>query len=426
MARAHFVTYALDSEGRPISGVSVTVREPDTTTAIAETIYAEDDPSGTTKANPFTADSDGRVEIWLDNPKIVDLLVTKTGYDDITLRAHISQLDPSTLVLKEAGTPLTQRSGINFLAGFALTDDAGNDETEVAPDWGGTGDIADIAASEAAGSTAKVADAGHVHAHPSGLGADLHHAKAHTHDGADGSGTVAHGDLTGAAADDHHAQAHTHDGADSSGTVSHTDLTDLTTGDPHTQYQLESGHTLAQHDTLGLATQAELDTAEAALTTHEADTDGHHTEAHDARQHTYIGCVIDGDAAQQIADATETAVVFNETDVIDTHAFHDPASQNTRITIPAAFDGHYVRLRAWIIFEANATGRREVYYAKNGAQSGDFAITHEPSASAHRVYFESAPLLVATGDYFEILAFQNSGGPLDVQDPKAELQVLGV
>ncbi len=54
--------------------------------------------------------------------------------------------------------------------------------------------------------------------------ADAHHAKAHAHDGTDGSGTVAHGSLTGVTADQHHAKLHAADhvsgGADAlSGTL---------------------------------------------------------------------------------------------------------------------------------------------------------------------------------------------------------------
>ncbi len=38
--------------------------------------------------------------------------------------------------------------------------------------------------------------------------ANAHHAKVHAHDGADGSGTVAHANTTGQTADDHHAEDH--------------------------------------------------------------------------------------------------------------------------------------------------------------------------------------------------------------------------
>ena len=163
-ARAHFVTYLLDTEGRPIPGATVAVREPDTETLISETIYAADDPDGTTKTNPFTAAADGKCEIWLTVPKVVDLFVTKTGYPDSTFRAAAHSLTAGTLTLIDDGTPLAQRAGVNFQDGFVLADDAGNNETEIDLDYAGTAQIADVTkAAEAAGTSTKVARGDHKH-----------------------------------------------------------------------------------------------------------------------------------------------------------------------------------------------------------------------------------------------------------------------
>ena len=46
---------------------------------------------------------------------------------------------------------------------------------------------------------------------------DQHHPQVHAHDGADGSGTVAHSATTGRTADDHHNQVHAMDGSDHTG-----------------------------------------------------------------------------------------------------------------------------------------------------------------------------------------------------------------
>lgn len=112
--------------------------------------------------------------------------------------------------IKEDGTALPQRSGLNFVAGIVASDDAANDETDVNLDYGGTAELADVAATEAAGTSNKVPRADHVHAHGSGYLPDAHHAQVHAHDGADGSGTVSHASLTGVTADQHHARAHDH------------------------------------------------------------------------------------------------------------------------------------------------------------------------------------------------------------------------
>lgn len=52
--------------------------------------------------------------------------------------------------------------------------------------------------------------------------------------------TLSHDSLASVSSDDHHAKSHTHDGVDGSGTVSHASLSNLTSGDPHTQYLLKS------------------------------------------------------------------------------------------------------------------------------------------------------------------------------------------
>lgn len=164
MARAHYVTYALDAEGRPIPGATVEVREPGTASLISETIYANDDPDGTTKTNPFISPADGKIEIWLQNPKIVDLYVTKTGYDPLTIRAAAHQLTSSTLTFKDAGSAMAQRAGVNFEDGFVLADDAVNNETEIDLDYGTTAELVDVTkAAEAAGTSTKVARADHKH-----------------------------------------------------------------------------------------------------------------------------------------------------------------------------------------------------------------------------------------------------------------------
>jgi len=55
------------------------------------------------------------------------------------------------------------------------------------------------------------------------------------------AGVTDHDDLTNVTIDQHHPKSHTHDGADGSGTVSHGNLSNLTTGDPHTQYTENAG-----------------------------------------------------------------------------------------------------------------------------------------------------------------------------------------
>lgn len=209
MTRAHFVTYALDDEGRPISGVTVTVYEPDTTTAISETLY-DDDTDATTLSNPFTGDDDGRVEFYLDVPKSVDLKFSKVGFDTTTFRAVAMALNTVDIQLLDDGVGMAQRAGINFQDGFVLADDAVNNETEIDLDWATT-EIADIADTEDDGASTKVPRADHAHKHPIFASGDLHseylqestHTKA-THDAMG----LSHDSLADTSTDDHHAKLH--------------------------------------------------------------------------------------------------------------------------------------------------------------------------------------------------------------------------
>lgn len=135
--------------------------------------------------------------------------------------------------IEEDGTPLTARTGLNFVDGLIATDDAGNDETDINADWATT-EIVDIGTVESAGVSTKIPRADHVHVHPSIGSGDLHpeyatdtdlstHAAAadphtgyrlesadHSHatTGLQG-GTVSHDILTDVSEDDHHNRLHT-------------------------------------------------------------------------------------------------------------------------------------------------------------------------------------------------------------------------
>src|SRR3990167_8242269 len=82
--RAEHHDYILDTDGRPIASASIYVYQVDTPTPITEIIYA-DATGATALTNPLSTNSLGYVQFYLDRPKIVDLLVSKTGYTDFTL-----------------------------------------------------------------------------------------------------------------------------------------------------------------------------------------------------------------------------------------------------------------------------------------------------------------------------------------------------
>lgn len=66
--------------------------------------------------------------------------------------------------IQDDNSSMTARTNLSFQDGFIVTDDAGGNQTEIDLDYGGTSEIANVAATEAAGSSIKVARGDHVHA----------------------------------------------------------------------------------------------------------------------------------------------------------------------------------------------------------------------------------------------------------------------
>lgn len=193
MARAHYIRYILDDEGRAISGASVEVRQPGTSTLIVDTIW-DADTGGSSQGNPFVARSDGKCEIYLDAAQRVDLYITKTGYDPQTVTADVVVLTASTLIFQDETINLTQRAKINFTGDSVVATDAGAgpNRTDVTINHLGT----------AVHSAAQPAQA---HALSSGTHTGALAAGQHGDRSAEGGTQHAHGQLNGVGATDHHA-----------------------------------------------------------------------------------------------------------------------------------------------------------------------------------------------------------------------------
>lgn len=112
MSRAHLAVHILQSSAgaeAPVSGATVSVRQPGTTTLVTGTLYA-DDMSSTTLANPLTSASDGLVEFWMDYDQSVDLYCVSGS---VTLTRRCEVLAPSyeaSLVIEDA-TDVTKQVG---------------------------------------------------------------------------------------------------------------------------------------------------------------------------------------------------------------------------------------------------------------------------------------------------------------------------
>lgn len=79
--------------GAPVSGASVRIREPGTTTDLAQTLYTT--ATGAVAAsNPLTTDSLGRAECWIDRPQRVKISVSGTGITAYDVDYQVVPGDP--------------------------------------------------------------------------------------------------------------------------------------------------------------------------------------------------------------------------------------------------------------------------------------------------------------------------------------------
>lgn len=133
--------------------------------------------------------------------------------------------------------------------------------------------------------------------------------------------------------------------------------------------------------------------------------------AHAALAHAFVGCVAQRTTNQTaVPTTTPTALQLTGTDAIDTHGYHDPATNPSRITIPAGKGGKY-RLSAFVPWDTDNTGYRQVFFRKNGA--GYLAIQQYMAVTSAGVNtyqtFTAPPILLSVGDYVEAYVEHNSG-----------------
>lgn len=125
----------------------------------------------------------------------------------------------------------------------------------------------------------------------------------------------------------------------------------------------------------------------------------------------FVGCHVYHNANQAATHNVALALAFNS-ERFDTDAFHDVSTNNSRLTIPTGKGGKY-HLWADGRWASNATGARFLHFRKNGTtligSSGG-----QPSSSSQCDINLSIVVALAAGDYVECLAYQASGGDLDM------------
>ena len=125
----------------------------------------------------------------------------------------------------------------------------------------------------------------------------------------------------------------------------------------------------------------------------------------------FVGCALTKTAVQSTSNNTLTTMTW-DSENFDTDGFHDNATNNSRITIPAGKAGKYLFI-AIINWNSNASGYREVRFTKNGTAQTYANISATPTGEAATV--TTSIFNLAEGDYVEAKVEQSSGGSLDVK-----------
>lgn len=105
-------------------------------------------------------------------------------------------------------------------------------------------------------------------------------------------------------------------------------------------------------------------------------------------------------ANQSISASTNTALAFGS-EVADTNSFHDTVTNNSRLTVPSGVTLVRVSGQA----RGEAAGQFFVFFTKNGATARGLPAKDTDTAGNDHVNIISAPIVVTTGDYFELNVF---------------------
>lgn len=126
----------------------------------------------------------------------------------------------------------------------------------------------------------------------------------------------------------------------------------------------------------------------------------------------FVGAAVYRTIDQSINTSTHTAVQFDAENE-DSTAFHDTATNNSRITIPAGKAGRYLFIGHGV-FAANATGRRITKLQLNGTTTISEAQEGGLAADTSATLVVSKIRNMTAGDYVELLMWQDSGAALNV------------
>lgn len=116
---------------------------------------------------------------------------------------------------------------------------------------------------------------------------------------------------------------------------------------------------------------------------------------------------------QTIPNVTPTAVNFNA-DTFDTDGLHDLAVPN-RVTLPSASRSSVWLFLSIISWVPNAVGQRIIQVRKNGVTVvNSMSVPAPAGGTSFSQEVVALDIDARPNDYYEVILFQSSGGPLDI------------
>lgn len=121
-------------------------------------------------------------------------------------------------------------------------------------------------------------------------------------------------------------------------------------------------------------------------------------------------CFVHRASTQSIPHNTNTPIAFPDADTTDTNTFHDPASNNSRLTVPTGYGGVYLATYNvdWAVPGAGCSMSNWLQVnGVSGTRYGYRAFYNGDGIAD--ISGGSEILELAAGDYVELVVFQNSG-----------------
>ncbi len=128
---------------------------------------------------------------------------------------------------------------------------------------------------------------------------------------------------------------------------------------------------------------------------------------------SFVGCSVYNSASQSIATNTATILTFNS-EHFDSDSLHSTSTNTGRITIPAGKGGKYLVIGTTYVQADNNGTQRILRIFKNGGSGTGTRLTnqHIPPDTDVTTIITTGIFNVVAGDYFQLEAYQDSGGPL--------------